>query len=377
LRRWVPRLPGPLVAVAIGLLLSRVFDFQALGLQLVGGIPRSLPAFTLPLPRNLDLDDFALAVLGILLVSFSSGIVTARSFGLKNHYDVDANRELIGFGAANIASGLFGGFPVTSSDSRTAVNDAVGGKTQLTGLVAAAALMAVVLFFGEALAGLPIAVLGAVLISAALDLIDTRGFLVLWRLSRIEFLFALIGILSVLSFGVLRGVIIAILATLTHLIWIAAQPRDALLGRIPRHEGLYKLHRHPDAAPIPGLTIYFPEGSLVFFNAEYVKHRLLGSVSRSPSPPEWLLLDAGAIGQLDTTAVDALEDARANLAARGIRLAIAELHGPARQMIRRSGLAERLGPGMIFHSAEEAADIFEARRVKAAGAQASGGPTPS
>jgi Sulfate permease and related transporters (MFS superfamily) len=150
LRRLAPRLPGPLVAVALGLLLSRAFDFQALGVKLVGGIPRSLPVFALPLPQNLDIDDFALAVLGILLVSFSSGIVTARSFGLKNRYDVDANRELIGFGAANIASGLFGGFPVTSSDSRTAVNDAVGGKTQLAGLVAAAALMAVVLFFGEA-----------------------------------------------------------------------------------------------------------------------------------------------------------------------------------------------------------------------------------
>jgi sulfate permease, SulP family len=256
------------------------------------------------------------------------------------------------------------------------VNDAVGGKTQLAGLVAAAALMAVVLFFGEALAGLPVAVLGAVLISAALDLIDTLGFLVLWRLSRIEFLFAIIGILGVLSFGVLRGVILAVLATLTHLVWITSQPRDALLGRIPGREGLYKLHRHPNAAPIPGLTIYFPEGSLVFFNAEYVKHRLLGSVSRSPSPPQWLLLDAGAIGQLDTTAVDALEDARANLAARGICLAIAELHGPARRMVRRSGLADRLGPGMIFHSAEEAADIFEARRTEAPGTQAEGGARP-
>jgi len=377
LRRLAPRLPGPLVAVALGLLLSRAFDFQALGVQLVGGIPRSFPVFALPLPLNLDLDDFALAVLGILLVSFSSGIVTARSFGLKNRYDVDANRELIGFGAANIASGLFGGFPVTSSDSRTAINDAVGGKTQLAGLVAAAALMAVVLFFGEALAGLPIAVLGAVLISAALDLIDTSGFLVLWRLSRVEFLFAVIGILSVLTFGVLRGVIIAVLATLTHLIWIASQPRDALLGRIPGREGLYKLHRHPDAAPIPGLTIYFPEGSLIFFNAEYVKHRLLASVTKSPSPPQWLLLDAGAIGLFDTTAVDALEDARATLAARGIRLAIAELHGPARQMVRRSGLAERLGPGMIFHSAEEAADIFEARRAEAAGTPSDSGAEPA
>jgi SulP family sulfate permease len=365
LRRWVPRLPGPLVAVGLGLLLSLALDFRDMGMKLVGAIPQALPAFALPLPTGLSLENFVLATVGVLLVSFSSGIVTARSFGLKNHETVDANRELIGFGAANIASGLFGGFPVTSSDSRTAVNYAVGGKTQLAGLVAAAALTAVVVFFGNGLAYLPIAALSAVLISAALDLIDFNGFTLLWRLSRVEFVFALVGMLSVLSFGVLRGVIIAVLTTLTHLLWVASQPRDALLGGIPGREGLYKLHRHRDAAAIPGLTIYLPEGSLVFFNAEYVKHRLLKSVTRTPALPLWLVLDASAIGYLDTTALDALEDARATLAARGIKLAVAGLHSRARGLIERSGLAARLGPDMIFHSAEDAADAFQARQVQA------------
>jgi high affinity sulfate transporter 1 len=359
LRRFAPRLPGSLVALALGVLLSLAFDFRSLGVHLVGGIPRALPGFALPLPQGLALDDFALAALGILLVSFSSGIITARSFGLKNRYGVDADRELIGFGAANIASGLFGGFPVTSSDSRTAVNDAVGGKTQLAGLVAAAALMAAVLFFGEVLAYLPVVALGAVLVSAALDLIDTRGFLVLWRLSRIEFLFAVISILGVLSLGVLRGAIIAVLVTLSHLVWVASQPRDALLGVIPGRDGLYKLHRHPEAASIPRLTIYLPEGSLVFFNAEYVKHRLLKSVGRSAVPPVWLVLDASAINHLDSTAVDALEDARETLARRGISLAIAGLHSRPQAMIERSGLAARVGLEMIFPSAEDAADAFQ------------------
>ncbi|MFI5017302.1 MAG: SulP family inorganic anion transporter [Dongiales bacterium] len=377
LRRWTPRIPGPLVAVGLGLVLSLALDFRGLGIHLVGAIPQALPVFALPIPQGLPFEDFALATLGILLVSFSSGIVTARSFGLKNHDAVDANRELIGFGAANIASGLFGGFPVTSSDSRTAVNYAVGGKTQLAGLVAAAALAAVVVFFGDGLAYLPIAALSAVLISAAFDLIDLKGFRLLWQLSRIEFLLALIGMASVLGLGVLRGVIVAVLATLSHLLWVTSQPRDALLGTIPGRDGLYKLHRHSDAAAIPGLTIYLPEGSLVFFNAEYVKHRLLKSVTRTVVPPRWLVLDASAIGYLDTTAVDALEDARASLAARGIRLAIAGIHSRARRLIERSGLAARLGPDMIFHSAEDAADIFEARRAEAAGTQSDSGAEPA
>lgn len=362
LRRWAPGLPGPLIAVVLGMLLSLTLDFRDLGLHLVGVIPQGLPSLTLAFPQGIAPDNFALATLGILIVSFSSGIVTARSFGLKYKYGVDANRELIGFGAANIASSLIGAFPVTGSDSRTAVNGAVGGQTQIAGLVAAAALTAAVLFFGGILAYLPIAALSAVLISAALDLIDARGFVQLWRLSRIEFTFAVIGVLSVLTLGVLRGVIIAVVTTLGHVVWVTSRPRDALLGEIPGRDGLYKLHRHPDAAPIPGLTVYLPEGSLVFFNADYVKHRLLKSVVRTPGPPLWLVLDASAIGFLDTTSVDALEDARATLAAQGIKLAIAGLHARARRLIERSGLAARIGPEMIFHSAEDAVDAFRAGR---------------
>jgi sulfate permease, SulP family len=176
LHRYAPRLPGPLLAIAAGILLSFALDLPSRGVALVGAIPRALPSLALPLPGGIAIDQFALGTLGILLVSFGSGIVTARSFGAKNHYSVDANRELVGFGAANIASGLFGGFPVTSSDSRTAVNDAVGGHSQLVGLVAAGGLLGAVLFLGDLLAYLPEAALGAVIASAALDLIDPQGF---------------------------------------------------------------------------------------------------------------------------------------------------------------------------------------------------------
>src|SRR5689334_8216717 len=154
LRRVAPRVPGALIAVAVGIGLAIVFDLSSRGVALVGAIPRSLPMLTLPvpMPASVDVDSIVLGTLGILLVSFVSGIVTAHSFGAKNRYAVDADRELIGFGAANIAAGLFGGSPVTASDSRTAVNDAMGGRTQVVGLVAAGGLLAAVLFLGQALA---------------------------------------------------------------------------------------------------------------------------------------------------------------------------------------------------------------------------------
>ena len=171
LLKWrMPRSPGPLIAVAIGTLLSFVFDLESFGIALLGKIPASLPSLTLDVPSGNELDDLLLGAVGILVVSFGSGIVTARSFGAKNRYRVDANRELIGLGAANIASGLFGGFAVTGADSRTAVNDAVGGRTQLAGLVAAAVLTFVLLALTDAMKYLPIAVLGAIIASAALDL---------------------------------------------------------------------------------------------------------------------------------------------------------------------------------------------------------------
>jgi sulfate permease, SulP family len=361
MRRLAPRFPGPLAAIVIGVALAFVADFPDKGIEVVGSIRAVMPRPELRWPDGVALDDLVLAAFGILLVSYGSGIITARSFGAKNHYDVDGDRELIGFGAANIASGLFGGFPVTSSDSRTAVNDAVGGKTQLAGLVSAAALAGMVFFIGGVFAYLPVAALGAVLASAAVDLIDVRAFSRLWRLSHIEFLLALATALGVVTFGVLHGVLLAVAATLAHLVWLNSQPRDALLGCIPGRHGLFKLHHHPDARPLPGLTIYLVQASLVFLNADHVKHRIFEIVDGLPEAPEWFILDASAINHLDTSAAEALDDVWTALAERSIRFGIADLHSRPRGMIERSGLGGRIGPDMHFETAEAAFDAFQAR----------------
>jgi high affinity sulfate transporter 1 len=361
LRRLAPHFPGPLAAVVIGVIIGVATNPSSYGVAVVGAVHAALPTPALPWPTGVALDDLLLAAIGILLVSFGSGIVTAKSFGARHHRAVDGNRELIGFGAANIASGLFGGFPVTSSDSRTAVNDAVGGRTQLAALVSAAALTSTVLFVSDALAYLPVAALGAVLASAAIDLIDVGALSQLWRVSRIEFLLALATIAGVIAFGVLEGVILAVAATFAHLLWLTSKPRDALLGRIPGREGLYKLHTHPDARPVPGLTIYLVQSALVFFNADLVKRRILRIADGWPDATVFIL-DAGAINHLDSTAVDALEDARAALAQRGIAFGISDLHSRPKRMIERSGLGKRIGADMLFESAEAAVEAFQARK---------------
>ena len=354
MRRFTPRLPGPLVAVAVAILLSWLLGMDARGIALVGSIPTGLPAMSLPRLRDIASEDVALSTIGILLVSFSSGIVTARSFASRNRYRVDADRALVGFGAANIASGLFGGFPVTGADSRTAINEALGGKTQLAGLVAALALGFSLFFLTDLLAYLPHAALGAVLASAAVDLFDVRALWQIWRINRIEFVFALLAILGVILFGVLEGVLVAIFATLIWLIGAAAQPRDALLGRIAGRDGFYKLHRYPDAVAVPGLTIYLLEGPIVFFNADRLQNRIRWIVDRLPVATQYFVLDASAINYVDGTGAIALGEIADELLRRGIKFAVVDLHHKPRQLLKRAGFFVQIGRDHVFDRLEEA-----------------------
>ena len=233
------------------------------------------------------------------LVSFGSGIVAARSFGARGKFEVDADAELIGFGGANLASGLFGGFPVTVSDSRTATNMAVGGRSQASGIVAALALAATLLYLNEALRILPTPALGAILVAAAISLIDVASLRDIWRISRMEFVFAMIGMAGPVSLGVLKGVVIAVAATLLYVLLQEMRPHDAMLGLVPGRRGFYKLHRFKEARPIPGLALCLLQGSLLFFNVDYVKARLTAIARELPEDTRWFVLDAGAIAQLE------------------------------------------------------------------------------
>ncbi|RXF69855.1 SulP family inorganic anion transporter [Hansschlegelia zhihuaiae] len=358
LSAWRPAIPGPLIAVALAILLSAVFDFSAMGIRVVGEVPSKLPFPALPIPRGVAIDDLILGAVALLIVSFGSGIVTARSFGAKNRHAVDANRELLGFGGANLASGLFGGFAVTASDSRTAINDLMGGKTQLAAIVSAVALAVAVLFLTKPLSILPTPALGAILASAAVSLLNLRILRDLWRVSRIEFVFAFISIAGVITLGVLKGVVVAIAATLLYLVMKGLRPHDAMLGRIPGREGFYKLHRHPDARPIAGLAIYLVQGSLLFFNADYVRSRVEAAIATLPPETRWFILDASAAAQIDTTAATMLDELCAFARRRGLKFGVVQLHGEPLDLLRRSGVAERIGTDMIFEDAEDAVVAF-------------------
>ncbi len=356
---WRSPIPGPLAVVIIAVVASAVFDFQKMGVAVVGNMPSSLPALSLPNVMNLPLQELLLDAAAIWLVSFGSGIVAARSFGARGKFEVDANAELVGFGAANIASGLFSGFPVTVSDSRTAINMSVGGRSQMSSIVAALALTATLLYLKDALRVLPVPALGAILVAAAISLIDVTGLREIWRVSRTEFVFALIGMSGPISLGVLKGVIIAVAATLLYVLLKEMRPHDAMLGLIPGQHGFYKMHRSKAARPVPGLAVCLIQGSLLFFNVDYVKSRLSTIAEGLPGDTRWFVLDASAIVQVDSTAAAMLEEVRCMFSERGIAFGIAELHNDPMELLKRAGLLEKIGEAMIFEDLEEVRTVFD------------------
>lgn len=350
--------PGPLVVVIVAGLASALFDLEGKGIKVIGSLPNTLPSMSLPALSQLPLKELLLGAGAVWLVGVSSGLVAARSFGAKDNFEVDANRELTGLGAANIASGLFSGFPVTVSDSRTAINISAGGRSQVVGLVAALALTVLLLYLNDALRLLPNPALGAILAFAALSLIDLAGLRETWRISRMEFVFALISMWGAISLGVLSGVVIAIAGTLIYVLLKEMRPRDAMLGRIPGRPGFYKLHRSAEARPLPGLTLCLIQGSILFFNADYVRSRIETMVNESPPGTRWFVLDASAIAQIDLTGAIMLQQLRRTLAQKGLSLGVAELHNEPSEILGRAGFFDADAP-MVFEDLEDAVRAFE------------------
>lgn len=357
LKRRNSPVPGPVVVIGLAVALSAIFGFQDMGIRVVQDVPASLPRLAFPDIAGIPLDLIVSGALSTFLVSFGAGIISARSFAQKDGQTADPDRELEGFAAANIASGLFGAFPVTASDSRTAVNFSVGGRTQLASVAAAVALVFVILFLGDVLRVLPVPALGAILVAAAAGLIDVAALRQLWLVSRTEFGLALAALWAPIALGVLRGVGFVVGITLMHVLWKMMYPRDALLGLLPGRDGFYKLHRNPEARPVPGLALCLLEGSLLFFNADNVRARMAQIAAGLPRDTRWFVLDTTAITQIDTTAATALDQIAADMAARGLRFGLAELNAEVRDLLNRAGVLDRIGQDMIF---DDLGDVLEA-----------------
>ena len=254
-KHWWPRAPASLLAMLVAGALVYGLDLEAGGVSVVGLLPSGLPGLTFPEFDPELLKPLLGGALGVALVSFSSSMVTARSFAARNHYEVDVDQEFLALGACQIASGLSQGFAVAGADSRTAVNDDMGGKTQMVGIIAAVTMVAV-LFFTEPLRYLPVAALGAVLIVAAVGLFDVRALQNMWRVNRAECALSVVTTFGVIWLDLLHGILMAVVAALLLLIKRASRPPDAILGRVPGMKGWHAQADHEDAVTHPGLLVY-------------------------------------------------------------------------------------------------------------------------
>jgi len=360
MKRVTPRIPGPAVAVAIALILSAAMDFSARGFATIGTLPAGLPSLRLPAFAG-DTSRLILSVAGLVVISFAAGILAVQAFGQRIGAKSDPNRELAGFGAADIAAGLFQGFAVTGTASRTAVALSSGGQSALVGVTAAASIALVVTVFTGPLALLPDAALGAIILSAAVDLFDAKAFRRLAKIDRYELAFSLVAAAGVIWVGVLEGVFVAVLLTLAHLIRLVSRPQDRVMGRHPASGELISLQRYPEAVEPKQIVVFLFEASLLFLNADYFRERALAVLAAHPDA-KWLVIDASAMLHADTGAVDALEALKAELDRKGIALLLGGGHGDFCDILERSGLIDLIGRDRVFASPGEALVAAEALR---------------
>jgi len=357
LQRWLPKVPAVLIMVVLAIAATTVFNLADHGVSLVGVLPKGFPPLTIPHVSVSDLGPLFAGALGIVLVSLADTISTASAFAARTGQEVNGNQEMIGIGVANLAAGLFQGFPVSTSGSRTAVAERSGAKTQLTGVVGAALIILMIVLVPGLFKNLPNPALAAVVITAALSLADIPGTVRLWRQRKVEFGLSIAAFLGVALLGVLPGIAIAVVLSILNVFRRAWWPYDTELGRVDGLEGYHDVHTHPEARHLPGLVIYRFDGPLFFANAKTFRDEVRRLAKASP-PPTWIVIAAEPVTDVDTTASDVLEDLDEELNAQGISLVFAELKDPVRDKIERYGLTRTIDPRHFFPTIEAAIGAF-------------------
>src|SRR5829696_6946300 len=357
LQRWWVKVPAVLVMVVLAIVVSSVLRLGEHGVSLIGVLPKGFPPLTLPSIEWSDVGPLLAGALAISLVSLADTISTASSFAARTGQEVRGNQEMIGIGAANLAAGLFQGFPVSTSASRTAVAERAGGKSQLTGVTGAALIIVMIVFLPGLFRNLPQAALAAVVITATLSLADLPATARLWHQQKVEFSLSVIAFLGVALLGVLPGIAIAVGLSILNVFRRAWRPYQTTLGRVDGLAGYHDVHSYPDARLLPGLVLYRFDAPLFFANATTFRDEVT-ALARSDPPPRWIVVAAEPITDVDTTAADVLFDLDRLLDERGQTLVFAELKDPVRRKIDRYGLAREIEPQHFFPTIEAAADAW-------------------
>lgn len=357
LPRRFPQLPGALCGVLLASLAAALLGLDRYGVELLGEVPAGLPQLSWPQTSLEELKSLLRDATGITVVSFCSAMLTARSFAARHGYSINTNHEFVALGLANIGAGVSQGFAISGADSRTAVNDMVGGKTQLVGVVAALVIAATLLLLNKPLGWVPMPALGAVLLLAGWGLIDVQALKGFWKLSRFEFSLCLLTTVGVLSVGVLPGIFVAVSIAVLRLLYYTYRPSDAVLGWMHGIDGQVELAKYPQATTLPGLVIYRFDAPLLFFNADYFKQRVLAVVDGSERPNA-VLLNAEAMTNLDISGLATLHEVQQILKAQGVHLSLARVTGQTLDLLQRSSMLGEIKPPLVFSSVRSGVSAY-------------------
>jgi high affinity sulfate transporter 1 len=360
LKRW-PRVPGILIAVVVATAVVAVTGVaQTSGLSVLGTLPRGLPMPRIPLIAFGDLQQVIVGGAAVALVSFADTSVLSRTYAARLRTPVDPNHEMRALGIANLAAAFFQGFPISSSSSRTPVAEAAGARTQLTGVVGALAVAALLFVAPALLRNLPQTALAAIVISSAIGLFEIADLRRIYRIQQWEFWLSVGCFAGVAVFGAIPGITLAIIASVIEFLWDGWRPHSAVLGRVRRVKGYHDITRYPDARQIPGLVLFRWDAPLFFANAELFERRVLDAVAASPTPVRRVVVAAEPVTSVDVTAGDVVAELDDRLRAAGIELSFAEMKDPVKDKLKRFGLFDRFGEHMFFATVGESVSAYRA-----------------
>jgi high affinity sulfate transporter 1 len=357
------RFPGILFAMIGATAVVYFFDLaERANISVLGSLPGGLPTFSIPWIPFADLVPVVIGGVAVSLVSFADTSVLSRTYAARTGTRVDPNQEMVGLGAANLAAGLFQGFPVSSSSSRTPVAEAAGSRTHLTGVVGALVVALLLLSAPNLLKHVPTAALAAVVISSAIGLFEISDLKRLFRIQQGEFWLSMVCFAGVAVFGAIEGVGIAVVIAVIQFLWDGWRPHSAVLGRVEGVRGYHDITRYPEARQAPGLVLFRWDAPLFFANAEFFRERALEAVAKAPTAVQWLVVAAEPVTSVDVTAADALSDLYKTLRNSGVRLLFAELKDPVKDTLKRFGLFEQFGADSFFATIGAAVDAHQSKR---------------
>lgn len=343
------RIPTILLAVVGATIIVGAFDLnQTAAVKVLGSLPEGLPAFTLPWINLADLQQVIIGGCAVALVSFADTSVLSRTYAAKTRTYVNPNQEMIGLGAANLVTGFFQGFPISSSSSRTPVAEASGARTQLTGVVGAISVAMLLVFAPELLKNLPTSALAAVVITAAIGLFEVSDLRRIFRIQNWEFWLSIVCFLGVAVLGAIPGIGLAIVLAVIEFLWDGWRPHHAVLGKVEGIRGYHDIKRYPNARLVPGMVLFRWDAPLFFANAELFQEKILHAVANSPTPVKRIIVAAEPVTSVDVTSADVIAQLKKTLAASQIELHFAEMKDPVKDKLKRFELIDVLGPN-IFH----------------------------